>query len=328
MVTRIMLGALAILVVCAAPVLAGKNNGGAMVVHTIDSVVYTPTDNYCNTAMPATCAELNPTAGGGIDREQVLWLLAAFDPTASPGVVTVQFGIDHNLPPNQGYITAYGPCGPGPLELKDTGWPETGFGDVLALSTVVTDRLWAFYWFAIVVDGADNHFGTRSYPTTGEAKFVDDGNPNVEDVVTRFGTVAFGGVTGSNTCPVAPATGACCTSWGSCVENIDASSCEDQSGVYQGTYGGDNTTCAGIVCGACCYALAADENVRYCANATETYCYDRYSLDGSNNQYTNPSWAGGANHCTLAADSSATYWYCRPVPAKDNSWGVIKSLFR
>jgi hypothetical protein len=328
MMKKTMLGALAILVVCAAPVLAGKNNGGAMVVHTVDAVVYTPSDNYCLSTLPATCAELNPTAAGGIEAEQVIWLIAAFDPTATPAVTTVQFGINHNLPQNQGYITAFGACGPSPLELADQGWPESGFGNLLSVTPAVTEHLWAFYWFAIFVDNSGNHFGTAPYPGTNEAKFVDDSNPPAEDLVTRFGTVNFGGEPGTNACPVAPARGACCTSWGSCVENLDASTCEDLNGTYQGTYSGDNTTCAGTVCAACCYALFQDLNQRRCKNTTETYCYDKYSAEGSNEQFTDPSWAGAGNICTLAADSASVHWYCAPTPTRPDSWGVIKALFR
>ena len=66
MAKRILLGALAILVIGAAPVLAGKNNGGALVVHTNDSVVYTASADYCVSALPATCAELDPSAPGSI----------------------------------------------------------------------------------------------------------------------------------------------------------------------------------------------------------------------------------------------------------------------
>jgi hypothetical protein len=329
MVKRIMLGALAVLVVCAAPALAGKNNGGSLVVHTDDSVVYTNSADYCVSTLPASCANLvTTTTKEPQNQEAIVWFIAAFDASAAPAVTTIQFGIDTNLPPGEGYVAAGTYCGPNfSQQLPDTDFPDVGRGNLVAYSPARTELIWPFYWFAVIgVDGT-SYFGTGTYPSTSEAKFVDDGNPPVEDLITHFGKVAWG-VAGSNDCPIPPARGACCTSWGSCVQDVDASTCEDANGVYQGTYAGDNTTCDGIVCGACCYALFVDENERRCANSTESYCYDRFSAGGSNNQYTNPSWSGPGHRCTVAADSADVYWYCRPVPTQDNSWGVIKSLFR
>ena len=317
MLKRIMLGALAILVVCAAPALAGKHNGGAMVVHTDDSVIYTATDNYCNTALPATCAQLNPTATQGVDREQVIWIVAAFDPGSSPAVTTVQFGVDHNLPANQGYITAYGACGPSPLELKDGGWPETGFGNLLAFGSPVNTHLFSFYWFAVFVDDANNYFGTRSYPSTGEAKFVDDGNPPIEDLISRFGTVKFGGTIGVNACPVPPLVGACCLGVGGC-QVLNEADCQ-----AVGVYLGDNTTCGTVSCGSCCFWNINNGNFG-CVTLTETLCNDRYSYAGSGGLYQDPHWAGAGTWCPEEEMQA----YCQAVPTTPTSWGHIKAMFR
>jgi hypothetical protein len=71
---------------------AGRNAGGSLILHTADTYEYS-TATACTTASgePASCAE----AVTRTDRDQgaVLWLLAAFDPTASPGVTVVYFGI-------------------------------------------------------------------------------------------------------------------------------------------------------------------------------------------------------------------------------------------
>ena len=227
---------------------ARRNANGAMLVHTDNSVIYTYTADYCASVMPTDCGGLNANATGGIDFADVVWLVAAFRPEASPGVTMLQFGIEHNLPAGQGYIPAYGPCGPGPIELKDLGWPETGFGDLVAFSGPVFSHVFQFYWFAVFVDpGGTNYFGTRTYPSTNEATFVDDGNPPLEDLCTLFGTVRWDG-TGFNNCPPLVIVGACCYPDGTCrVQTI--TDC-------QGNYVGDGTVCTPSPCPqpeACCF---------------------------------------------------------------------------
>jgi hypothetical protein len=238
--------ALGILALICSPAMAGRNANGAIVVHTDDAVVYTATADYCLTALPTVCEGLNANAGQGVNREQVIWLVAAFRPEASPGVTTVQFGINHNLPANQGYFTAYGKCGG--LELPDQGWPETGFGNLVSISPATYAHVFQFYWFAVYVDGPANYFGTRTYPNTNEAKFVDDGNPPVEDLVFKFGTVRWDG-TGANECPQPPLSrGACCFPDGTC-QVVEPAQCT-------GTYMGDDTVCDPNPCPqpeACCF---------------------------------------------------------------------------
>jgi hypothetical protein len=244
-----LLMALGILALICSPAMAGRNVGGAIVVHTDNSVIYTSTADYCTTQLPTVCEELNANGTGGIETEQVIWLLAAFASTSSPGVTTVQFGIEHNLPANQGYFSRYAACGPQPLELPDTGWPETGFGNLVAYGVPVYDHVFKFYWFAVFIDGPANYFGTRTYPTTDEAKFVDDGNPPVEDLVFKFGTVKWDG-SGANNCPSDGGIhqGACCYPDGSCLEQLQIE--------CQGAYQGDNTVCYPNPCAqpeACCF---------------------------------------------------------------------------
>lgn len=240
--------ALGILALICSPAMAGRNTNGALVVHTNDSVVYTPTANFCNSTLPTVCEELNANATGGVNAEQVIWLLAAFRPESSPGVTTIQFGINHNIPAGAGYFTAFGSCGPSPLELPDAGWPETGYGNLVAYGSAVYDHVFKYYWFALYVDGPGNYFGTRTYPSTNEAKFVDDGNPPVEDLIYNFGTVQWDG-TGVNNCPTQPtARGACCYADGSCLVQT-VTECG-------GHYLGDNTVCDPNPCPqpeACCF---------------------------------------------------------------------------
>jgi hypothetical protein len=229
---------------------AGRNVNGAMLVHTDNSVTYTSTADYCTSTIPPVCDDLNPNATLGIDREQVIWLVAMFRPESSPGVTTLQFGIRHNLPAGQGYFTDYGACGPGLLELPDSGWPESGFGNLVAYGVPVYSRAFPFYWFAVFVDGPENYFGTRTYPSTNEAKFVDDGNPPVEDLCYSFGTVRWDG-TGANDCPCCPDEGACCFPDGTC-QALNPDSCAALGGTFQGT----GTVCDPNPCGppvgSCC----------------------------------------------------------------------------
>ena len=165
-------------------------------------------------------------------------------------MTTVQFGIDHPFPAGQGYFTRYAACGPSPLELPDTGWPESGYGNLVAYGSPVYDKVFKFYWFAVDHDDATSYFSTRTYPSTNEAKFVDDGNPPVEDLCTNFGTIGWDGVAGVNHCPTL-ANGACCFADGHC-SLLSSADCAAQGGTYQG----DLTLCDPNPCpqpmGACC----------------------------------------------------------------------------
>jgi len=234
--------------------MAGRNANGAMVVHTQNGVVYSAGTDYCLSTMPAECLGFNPNGTEMVLSPGVVWLLWAFLPEASPGVTTVQFGIEHNIPANAGYFIARGACD-GPLELPDTGWPETGFGNLCAYPGPIYQHINAFYWFAFYVDaGGNNYFGTRTYPSTNEAKFVDDSPNPVEDLCFNFGTVRWNG-TGENHCPEPPAeTGACCYPDGSCAV-LPPDQC---TGLYQGP----DTVCDPNPCPApeaCCYVTGLCE---------------------------------------------------------------------
>ncbi len=191
---------------CAIPeqVEAGKNANGAMIVHTTDSVVYTVTGDYCETHFndPGTCEQAGTRTDKDVATPAVIWLLAAFDETAQPGVSVVYFGIEHNLPPGLGYFADWSLCGPpNSIEVTDTGWPETGYGNSIAFSSpILNDRLFPFYWFsAYGFDGA--FLGTATNPTGGYAGFIDDGSPGEPDECFNFGRVQWY-ADGFNTCPV------------------------------------------------------------------------------------------------------------------------------
>jgi hypothetical protein len=62
-----LLMAVGILALICSPAMAGRNVGGAIVVHTDNSVIYTATADYCLTALPTVCEGLNANATGGLN---------------------------------------------------------------------------------------------------------------------------------------------------------------------------------------------------------------------------------------------------------------------
>lgn len=191
---------LGILVATCSAAQAGKNAGGAMVVHTDDE--YAWTTGACanfDSWVPQSCDSLNTRTDNDDETPALIWFIAAFPDTADPGVTVAYFGIDHNLPAY--YIDRHGYCGPsGTIEVPDTGWPDdTDAGNSVAFGSAVTsDSLFPFYWFSAY--GFENaYLGTAENPTGGYAAFVDDSNPPVQDEVTRFGTVRWYAA-GSNDC--------------------------------------------------------------------------------------------------------------------------------
>jgi hypothetical protein len=235
----ILAGCLAVL---AGPALAGRNANGALVVHTTPENIYR-FPNFCATATPTVCEELNPTSQDDIDIATVIWFLAAFQAQASPGVTAIQFGIQHSLPAGQGYFEYWRDCGPEPSEVPDAGWPEVSdTGNILSFADPVYDTVFKFYFFAVWHDSEQDFVSIRTYPATDEAKFFDTTNPPVEDRIYNFGTIRWE-VPGENQCPQPPEEGACCFADGHC-EFLADDMCVEQGGTPQGA----GTTCETVVC--------------------------------------------------------------------------------
>lgn len=319
--------------------LAGRNSNGRLAVHTDDAVVYTATADYCSSTLPEVCESFNANGTQGIDREQVIWFVAAFVAESSPGVTAIQFGLQHDLPADQGYFTRWSTCGPSPLELPDPGWPESGFGNLVAFSRPVYDHLIKFYWFAVFREDDSNYFGMRTYPATGEAKFVDDSNPPVEDLIYTFGTVRWDG-TGRTGCEWAvPPTGACCYLDGSC-RITRPSECE-------GLYLGDFTVCDPNPCQlpeACCFCDYT------CEMLLEADCLDRNGIPfGPGSDCETIGCAGPpAGACCVGAECLLLSGWCcdqqngafqgsgtlcdpnpcEETPVHSTTWGRIKASYR
>lgn len=242
--------ALAIMALICSPAMAARNANGAMVMHTDNALAFSLGSTYCGTAIPTTCDALNTTATR-VDAN-VVWLIGAWLPTASPGVAGAQFGVNYSAEVVADF-EAWGACGPGVLEIPDAGWPDGGapVGTAIAFTAPVypANNLLTLYWFAIdyVADGM--WIESRTYPRTDTAEFADDGNPPQIDLCFNFGRVAWN-VAGFNHCPTVPVeTGACCFPDGTC-QVLNPTEC---TGVYQGA----DTVCNPNPCPqpeACCFA--------------------------------------------------------------------------
>ena len=201
-VTRVLPLMLGIMALAYSSAGAGKNAGGAMVVHTDDAHGWTSSGvcNHFDDWVPQSCDSLNTRTDKDENTPALIWFIAAFPDTSDPGVTVVYFGIDHNLP--EYYIENRGYCGPsGTFELPDAGWPDdVDAGNSVAFGSPVTgDRLFPFYYVS-AYGFEDAYLGTAANPVGGYAAFVDDSNPPVQDEVTKFGTVRWYAA-GSNDCP-------------------------------------------------------------------------------------------------------------------------------
>jgi hypothetical protein len=252
--------ALGILALLCSPAMAGKNANGALVVHTNDANAYTTVGlcgRFDTVDNPGGCEQAGTQTNKDDATPALIWCIAAFLPTANPGVAVIYSGLNHNLPPGQGYFNNFGLCGPaGSFELPDAGWPDTGGNSVAFGTPIVGDTFFPFY-FLNAFGFAGAFVGTAINPTGGYAAFIDDSNPPVQDDIVQFGTVRWGTL-GQNDCPDEPvAEGACCFPDGSCIVTPP-----DQCG---GNYQGDGTVCApNNPCPqpeACCFADEHCENL-------------------------------------------------------------------
>ncbi|MDM7914415.1 MAG: hypothetical protein QUU85_04000 [Candidatus Eisenbacteria bacterium] len=122
---------------------AGRNNNGALIVHTNDAAVYSADDDYCGTVFdehaPADCAAAITRTDKGEEEIAVIWFLAAFTEHHHPQINAIQFGVDHNLPADAGQVSAWGACGPTPQEIPEEGWPAVPSGNIVGFGEPITD---------------------------------------------------------------------------------------------------------------------------------------------------------------------------------------------
>lgn len=178
----------------------GRNSDGALIIHTDPSTTYTAGYDYCDQDYlnPGNCISANTQVDSDLEGEAVIvWALASFPAGSSPGVTVVEFGIDHTV--SSGNIVSYGPCGPNVIEIPDPNFPGSDSGMTVAFYPSVYKSLFPFYWFAVYGRSGDT-FGTSENPATGNASFVDEGNPPQTDYIYRFGYARWGSP-GDNDCP-------------------------------------------------------------------------------------------------------------------------------
>jgi hypothetical protein len=334
-----LLGGLALLLATSLPAQAGKNAGGALIVHTNDANTYTGgvCARFDTMDSPGTCELAGTQTNNDDATPSLIWIIAAFDPGESPGVSSIYFGLNHNLPPDQGYFANFAVCGPaGTLELPDAGWPETG-GNTVAYPTPIVDDTFFPVYVLNAYGFADAFLGSGINPTGGYAAFIDDGNPPLEDNITRFGVVNWGEA-GSNECPEPAPTGACCLQANATCIVTNESECQLPVGLYLG----DGSVC-GEPCGPCCYwDEFAGQPSRYCVVTTENDC-----VTGPSNA-TTPNWSLLVPCLGYEVDSEfgtpgiicgdgtnfETQWWCMnplvdcDIATQPTSWGQIKTLYR
>ncbi|MDM7916225.1 MAG: hypothetical protein QUU85_13330 [Candidatus Eisenbacteria bacterium] len=215
-VNRFRLGSLiALLAVIPCLAQAGKNAGGALIVHTNDAVMYRYPNPLCNPEYEPTSCE------GAVTRSEasgnfptVTWFLAAFPDGSEPAVTELRFGVRHGFPPGQGYCVGWMPCGPNVAVDVTEGFPDTPGGARIAYLDVVRDPFFPVCFFGFwALSGS--YLGTGPDPRTGEAHFVDDLVPITQDGIERFGEVRWYD-DGYNDCPSAEVA-ACCLPNGFCV---------------------------------------------------------------------------------------------------------------
>lgn len=222
---------LALFICTALPCNAGKNSGGALVVHaTPDQITYTfpcvpYNDVWCDDQCyqwlaPASCEETR-TQSNFVDPSgisvPIVWLLAAFPEGSNPGVSAISFGLVYPYSP--GLYSVGEVCGPeGTYEISDDGWPtewETAGTTVYFGEPIVGETFFMFYYFYVYGDETYNYFGTGIHPGLGRAEFVSDDEPPVYDECTRFGQLRWF-EPGFNDCPEPLSLGACCFDDGGC----------------------------------------------------------------------------------------------------------------
>jgi hypothetical protein len=226
-----------LLVLLAPPLaIAGKNAGGALIVHTTGIPGYRTFDVCIDYEDPGSCENAGTQLDDDFD-SKIIWFLAAFIPGTDPGVSSITFGLDHNIP--EGWMWLWGPCGPdGTIEGSDPGWPNdalTAGNRVLFGSPVVGVHLFPYYGMAIFgFPGA--YTGTWIHPGAGYAGFQDDDVPAGIDRCFRFGQVRWF-EPGFNQCPGPHHSPirvpACCFLNGTCLY-LDAEDCISIGGDPQG----------------------------------------------------------------------------------------------
>lgn len=244
---RFWLGCLSIAFVCSVGLteraLSGANEGGVLLLHTDNDLVYTGdisdysgmSGNPCNVSLTCprpddTCvcefmnSELTVTSTKPLgEAAAVVWILAAFPPSGDedeipdpvcPDVKAVQFGFPEYDTDNI-LISDWGNIGDLEIPTSSPAWPQPFSGNAITFTNAQTRKVVEVYWLAIYAYYQDT-LTLGINPPQGRASFGDSSIPAEQDDVVAFGTIGFGGETG--TAPMFPGCGpipTLDTTWGS-----------------------------------------------------------------------------------------------------------------
>jgi len=232
----------------AAPVLAGPNYPGVLIVHATPLFLYDSQGiDHCPFSQLEDCGSANtnvPTY-----EAYVWWIAAGFPYVSSPRVTGITFGVDYD--PAVLFLHEWGYCSD--FELPAAGWPGPNTGNATTWGYAQTEDAFDIYWFAgysYYVD--ETEFRVTAHPDQG-GNFGDDSIPMVLDPIVDYGRLGFGSNQGYNPCPGPPTYGACCYDDGTCeVTTVD--SCYGLGGaIWLGSdWTCDPDPCAPPGIGACC----------------------------------------------------------------------------
>lgn len=338
------------LLMTTAPAHAGKNAGGAMVVHTDDRYLYSGICDWFDHYYPdIVCSELDTRTDVDLNTAAMIWFIAAFPDDSNPGVTVVYFGHDHSMPLY--YHSRWGYCGPpGTLEIPDTGWPDapaTAGNSVAFGSPVAGDILFPFYYFYVWGE-TGWHYCTARNPVGGYAAYVDDSNPPELDEICSFGCAYYGTDEGYNDCPQGgDLPGACCFESGDCTLTLDLDECLAAGGY---DWLGSGIPCDPNPCpqpGACCYEDGSCEvwPETDCVDQGGTWYGDEYEDCDPNPCPLPPTGACcyGSEECIVLTELECYdlpddyLWLegevcepnpCPPTAIEEASWGRIKAGYR
>ena len=182
------------------PVSAGVNEGGTLILHTNEQIVYSSDDVYCGQSGLTFCMDADTMVDG--TEPAVFFLLGAFHPDSFPRVLGVTFGLDYDA--NSINLLNWGPCGD--FELPTTEWPAPGEGSAVTWNSAQTNHLLDVYWFATYSDDPAT-IALTPHPSQG-AFFADDSIPSRLDEVAALGSLGFG-IPGELPCAGGLDPGAC-----------------------------------------------------------------------------------------------------------------------
>jgi hypothetical protein len=231
------------------PASAGANEGGVLILHCNQGLVFTAETGFNGYAGLEDCRNAVTQVPG--DGEGVVYfVLAAFDEFAAPQVMGVDFGIELSSPTAE--PARWGVSGSGePFYVADDSWPGSGTGIGITWMEPLNRRLNEICWFAGYADSGQTVKLTR-HPLHG-GNFVDNGWPRETDPIVGFGRLGFG-VAGFNPCTGEETTGACCV-------GVDCRLLvQDECLVAGGVFMGEDATCEPSPCNVAGLALAASPN--------------------------------------------------------------------